>query len=97
MERFARCCDITGKGMNQGWVVGPMELYIADEESLIVELRKVDDVPDGLSDDELREYLYDEDYFYYTEWEAEYEIKDQGYYYTEDGKEIQVNGNFTIS
>ena len=89
-ERFARRCDATGKGMNHGWVVGPMELYIADEENLIVELRKVDDVPDGLSDDELREYLYDEGYFYYTEWEAEYEIKDQGYYYTEDGKEIEL-------
>ena len=89
MERFARCCDITNKGMNEGWVVGPMELYVADEENLIIELRKVDDIPKEFPDDKLRDYLYGKDYFYYTEW-IEGDIEEQGYYYTEDGEEIAL-------
>lgn len=96
MERFARRCDITGKGMNQGWVIGPMNLYVADEENMIKELRKVDDIPKEFPADKLRDYLYGKDYFFYTEWN-EGDIEEQGYYYTEDGSEIQVNGNFTIS
>ena len=92
--KYARKCDITGKGMNKGWVVGPTEMYIADEEKLIEHLRAVDweycegvkstDIADS---DDLIEYFYNESYLYYTEWD-ESEIEEQGYYYTEEGEEI---------
>lgn len=85
MEKFCRQCSVTGEGMNEGWYIENTLDYIKYEKDLIPILRKVKDVPEGLSDDELREYLYEEDYFCYTEWDSESEIEEQGYYYLEDG------------
>ena len=41
MEKFARKCDATGRGMNEGYVVGDGELYFAEKEDFITHLRTV--------------------------------------------------------
>jgi hypothetical protein len=83
MERFARRCDATGKGINEGYVVGDGELYYASKDDLLDHLKSIQDFC-GVKvsklckdDDELLEFFYDEDYYYYTEWE---EIDDDCYY-----------------
>ena len=73
---FARRCDVTGEGMNEGFCIGEGEMYIKHESDLIAHLRTLDwEFADGKrpkdieSDDELRELLYDVEYFYHTYWE----------------------------
>ena len=89
MERYARRCDVTGKGMNEGWVWGEGAYYTSTEAVTISELRSY--VSDGaynfdemsvdemlaMTDEELMQYAYDNEVFYYTEWE---EIDDDCYY-----------------
>ncbi len=88
-ERFARKCDVTGRGMNEGWVWMEGAFYTSTIENTIAELRK--DIADGawdfdevgsdklleMSDQELLQYAHDSDILYYTEWE---EIDDDCYY-----------------
>lgn len=80
MKKFARRCDVTGRGMNEGWCWGDGGFYTSTLEVTITELRS--DIKDGgynfdevdtntllsMSDDELMQYAYDNDIFYYTEW-----------------------------
>lgn len=78
MKKFARKCDGTEKGMNKGYVVFDGELHFATKEHLINYLRTLDwedcdgnrseDVED---DEDLLDYFYREDAYYYTEWEDE--------------------------
>jgi glucan-binding YG repeat protein len=35
MENYARKCDITGEGMNEGWVADNGEMYFANEEDAL--------------------------------------------------------------
>jgi len=96
--KFARKCDITGKGMNEGWVWGEGTFYTATYEDTIKELRSdikanaynFDEVdPEELlklSDDELLSYAYEHDVLYWTEWEEIYD----DFYYDEDGNEYEV-------
>ena len=95
MKKFARRCDLSGKGMNKGWVWGDGTYYTSTIELTIKELR--DDIKDGaynfdelgaekmlqMSDDELLEYAYNNDIFYFTEWK---EITTD-FYYDEHGNE----------
>ena len=93
MKKFARRCDATGKGINEGYVVGDGEQYFASDEHLINYLRglnwvdcngkKSKDIED---DAELLNYFYREEYYYYTEWE---EIDDDCYY-DADGNEYEL-------
>jgi hypothetical protein len=93
-ERFARRCDITGKGINEGYVLRDGDMYIASKEDLLEHLRglhwedadgnEVNEL--GLDDDSFIEYFYNEEYCYWTEWEE----LDEDYYYTEDGEEIKT-------
>ena len=99
MKKFARRCDATGKGINEGWVWGEGTYYTSTVENTIAELRS--DIQDGaydfdevgadellkLSDDQLLQYAYDNDVLYYTEWE---EIDDECYYDSE-GNEYENN------
>lgn len=99
MKKFARRCDATGKGINEGWVWGEGTYYTSTVENTIAELRS--DIQDGaydfdevgadellkLSDDQLLQYAYDNDVLYYTEWE---EIDDDCYYDAE-GNEYENN------
>lgn len=75
---FPRRCDITNEGMNEGFCIGEGEMYIKHESDLIAHLRTLEwEFADGRnskdieSDDELRELLYADDYFYFTDWEDE--------------------------
>ena len=93
MEKFARRCDATGRGINEGYVVGDGELYFADKEHLLEHLRTLDwedcngnKSTDCVTDDALLKYFYNEDYYYYTEWE---EIDDDCYY-DENGNEYEA-------
>ena len=42
MEKFARRCDATGRGMNEGYVFGDGELCFSTEKHLIDHLRGLD-------------------------------------------------------
>lgn len=93
MTKFARRCDATGRGINEGYVVGDGELYFADKEHLLEHLRTLDwedcngnKSTDCVTDDALMKYFYNEDYYYYTEWD---EIDDD-VYYDENGKEYEA-------
>lgn len=92
MTKFARRCDITGRGMNEGYVVGDGELYFADKEHLLEHLRTLDwedcngnKSTDCVTDDALMKFFYNEDYYYYTEWEE----LDDDVYYDAEGNEYQ--------
>ena len=93
MERYARKCDATGVGMNEGYVVGAGDLHFSEKQHLIEYLRGVEweDSNDVSSsemdtDDDLMDYFYNEEFYYYTEWE---EI-DNDVYYDEDGNEYEL-------
>ena len=100
MERYARKCDTTGKGMNEGFVVGAGDLHFSEKQHLVEYLRGVEwedsngvSSSDMKSDDDLMNYFYNEEFYYYTEWE---EIDDEIYpldssdvYYDEDGNEYE--------
>jgi uncharacterized protein (UPF0128 family) len=79
MEKFARKCDVTGRGMNEGYVFGCGEMYASDKESAIKLADKYG--YDSLGD------AYDDDLCYYTEWE---ECDIDECYYDEEGNEYQV-------
>jgi hypothetical protein len=86
-NKFARKCNVTGLGMNEGWCWFDGTFYTRTEEDTVKELRK--DYPENsdLSDKELLKLKYEEGVLYWTEWYEE-DIEEQGYYYTEDGEEI---------
>jgi hypothetical protein len=88
MKKFARRCDATGKGINEGYVVGDGELYFSSKDDLLSHLRELDweDCNGNLStdcetDEDLLEFFYNDEYYYYTEWE---EI-DEDEWYDADG------------
>jgi len=84
MEKFARRCDATGKGINEGYVVGDGELCFGNEEDLLYHLRELNwEDSNGVKSkdlevDQLLEYFYNENYYYYTEWDM-YDIDDEWY------------------
>jgi hypothetical protein len=87
MERYARKCDATGVGMNEGYVVGAGDLHFSKKQYLIEYLRGVEwEDSNGVSsseietDADLMDYFYNEEFYYYTEWEE----TDDDVYYDED-------------
>lgn len=93
MDRYARKCDATGMGMNEGYVVGAGDLYFSEKQHLIKYLRGVDwEDSNGVSssdmdtDADLMDYFYNEEFYYYTEWEE----TDDDVYYDEDGNEYEL-------
>lgn len=93
MEKFARRCDATGKGINEGYVFGDGELCFAEREDLIRHLKTLDwENADGKRSqdideddvDNLLEFFYNEDMYYYTEWDF-YDI--DGEWYDAEGHE----------
>jgi hypothetical protein len=86
MEKFARRCNATGCGMNEGYVVGEGDLYFSGKEHLIEWLKGVA-IEDNLnfdSDENMMNHYYGDDLYYYTEWE---QISIEDIYYDEDGNE----------
>lgn len=68
IEKFARTCDVTGEGMNEGWCWGDGMFYSKYKQDTINELRKECLEQEDLSDDELLEWACEEDILYWTEW-----------------------------
>ena len=83
MEKFARRCDITGRGMNEGYVVGSGDLYFSEKEHLVEWLKDVakEESLTFESDKLMMEHYYDEELYYYTEWDE----VDEDEWYDEDG------------
>jgi hypothetical protein len=69
--KYARKCDITNEGMNEGYVVNDT-IYISSKEDLLKYLRNnfTDYYPIS-NDDELIEMAYDDEIYYWTEWNDE--------------------------
>ena len=42
MDRYARKCDATGVGMNEGYVIGADDLHFSEKQHLIEYQRAVD-------------------------------------------------------
>lgn len=63
MEKFARQCDITGEGMNEGWVLGDGQDYAKYEAGAIELARQY-----GY---ESLEDAFNDDVCYWTSWEDE--------------------------
>lgn len=73
MEQFARKCSVTGKGMNEGYVFVEGDIHFSSKEYLVNYLKTLDwedcngnrsqDIKD---DNDLLEYFYREDQYYYT-------------------------------
>lgn len=73
-QRFARKCDMTGEGMDDGWVFGGGELYAKYESAALFFAKRL-----GYSSiDE----AYNDDACYWTEWEEENDYQ----YIVIDGK-----------
>jgi hypothetical protein len=99
MKKFARKCDVTGQGMNCGWVWFDGTFYTSTMEVTLKELRS--DIENGaldfdeigadellkMSDDELIQYANECDITYWTEWEDE---DDYEYYEDENGNLIEI-------
>jgi hypothetical protein len=87
MEKFARKCSVTGKGMNTGWVWNDGEFYYSQKEFVVAKIKEqiqaheTDVVILDWSDDGLLQWGYDEGLCYYTEWED----IDEDECYLEDG------------
>lgn len=76
MEKFARRCDITGRGINEGYVFGDGEQYACDEASALQIAQQYG--YDNLDD------AYKDDVYYYTEW---YDENFDYEWYDADGNE----------
>ena len=80
-ETYARQCDITKEGMNEGYCIQDGLMYIKYKKDMIDHLREVEkegnleydqQIKEGrLTDDFLLEDYYQADYYYWTEWECE--------------------------
>jgi hypothetical protein len=78
MEKFARRCDVTGRGMNEGYCFGDGEKYACDYESALLIAKEY-----GYKS--LKE-AYKDDAYYYTEWEED----DDDCYYDAEGNEYEL-------
>lgn len=61
--KFARKCDVTGEGMNEGWVIGGGDSYIKHEADALAYAKE-----QGYAS---IEDAFDEDAIYWTEWDAD--------------------------
>jgi hypothetical protein len=86
--RYARRCDITGKGMNEGFCWQDGWFYTASEDDTINKLVEFDWYPDA-EVGKLLELACEDGELYFTEWEPS-TIEEQGYYYTENGELIEL-------
>lgn len=77
-QTFARKCDITGEGMNEGWVFGDGEQYAKNESDALI-------IAKSYGYESLQE-AYDDDCGYWTEWED-----DDHQYALVDGKLVEID------
>ncbi len=94
--KYARKCDITGEGMNEGYCIQDGLMYIKYEKDMIKHLRDVEKegnpeydelVAEGrLTDEYLLNDYYESDYYYFTDWFDTIDEEDE--WYTEEGSLI---------
>jgi hypothetical protein len=80
--RYPRKADDTGKGIMEGWVIGDGNAYYEKEENALKSVKEL-----GYK---TIEEAYDNDEIYFTDWHDE-DLDEQGYYYTANGKEVQIS------
>lgn len=85
-EKFARMCNITKEGMNKGWIWAGGDYYTKNLCDTIAGLREDFSTESELSDDQLLEWAYTQDFLYYTEWEDENDFQ----YVFLDGELIEI-------
>ena len=73
-EKFARKCDITNEGMNEGYCILDGLMYIKYDMDMLQHITDETDY-DTIED------AYEDDYYYHTEWE---EIEDDSWF-SKDG------------
>jgi hypothetical protein len=96
--KYKMKCAVTGNVFNDGYVIGDGDYCIEERSDFIAHLRKLDWMnADGiriqvldLSDEDLMQYFFNEEYYIYTEFSQE-NISDYDDYYLEDGTLIQIN------
>lgn len=81
MENYARKCDITGGGMNEGWVGYNGEVYFSKEEDALQWCIK-----QGYKD---IEEAYEDDVIYWTDWHDD--ESDWLYVKLEDGSLVEID------
>jgi len=62
MAKYARQCDVTGEGMNSGFVIGDGAMYIKSEKHMSEHITNDTNYAS-------MEEAYEDDYYYWTEWE----------------------------
>ena len=87
LKKFARRCDATGKGMNEGYVVADGELYFSEEKYLVEWLRSRGGM-EGLTDEYILDEAYGLEEYYYTEWEDEDDFQ---YVLLDDGSIVELD------
>ena len=85
--KYARRCDITGEGMNEGYIVGDGMMHVKYEKDLIALIRSWGvDENNELSDDFILSESYENEEYYWTEWECPTDLR----YEEVDGKLIEL-------
>ena len=88
LQKFPRCCDITGKGMSEGYVFNDGEKYIASEE----DAKKYVESEGYNWEEEINNIDTSEEWFYWTDWELE---EDENYF-DADGVEYNPDGSIFV-
>ena len=78
MEKYARRCDVTQEGMNEGYCIQDGLMYIKHDSDMEKHIEGTD--YDTVED------AYEDDYYYYTDWFDTIDEEDE--WYTEDGRLI---------
>lgn len=90
VEKYARKCDITGKGMNEGYCYGDGEIYFSEKEYLVKHLREINtDLENNLTDEYILTEAYENEEYYFTTWE---DIEEGENYFDADGNEYTAEG-----
>jgi len=89
--KYARRCDVTNKGMNEGYCINDGQMYIKEESDMIAHLKDVEksepnESDHSLTDSELLDEYYENEYYYWTEWDD----IDEDYHFLEDGTYVET-------
>ena len=78
-KKYARKCDVTGEGMNEGYCINDGEMYIKNKSEM---LKHIESVGYKTLDE-----AFNDEYYYWTEWECESDLQ----YEEINGKLIELN------
>ncbi len=67
ITKYARRCDVSGEGMNEGYLIGEGLMYIKYDSDMVKHIEE--------SGYDSLDEAYMDDYYYYTEWECEDDIQ----------------------